>query len=88
MTHPANIILSQSWGLESIVSGLTLLGLELGGVLVKHMESARQEACIYLWSRIAIIGDRGKISFFRNKWVCVLKLRKRWKRLQTRLVCV
>ena len=52
-----------------------MFGLRLGGVLVKHMESVRQEACIYLWSRIAFNGDRGKISFFRNKWVCVLKLR-------------
>ena len=49
-----------------------MFGLRLGGLIVKHMESVRQEACIYLWSRIAIIGDRGKISFFRNKWVVVV----------------
>ena len=62
--------------------------LRLSGVLVKHMESVRQEACIDLWSKIAIIGDRGKISCFRNKWIRVPKLRKRLKRLQTRLVYV
>ena len=62
-----------------------MFGLKLGGVLVKHMESVRQEACIYQLFKIAIIGDRRKISCFRSKWICVLKLRKRWKRLQTRL---
>ena len=41
-------------------------GLKLNGVLVKHMESVRQEACIYLWSKIAIIGDHGKISFLET----------------------
>ena len=50
--------------IQALISGLTLLGLELGGVLVKHMEFVRQEACIYLLSKIVIIGDCGKISFF------------------------